>query len=85
MKVTCPPLIINMYKHKLKNTQNVTNENAYFRFFGANGKWKWQTSVCSVQTETGNGKHKFVFCGRQTINGNRRLLFWKGAHLCVKV
>jgi hypothetical protein len=36
-----------------------------FRLFSANG----------------NVKRKFVFLGRQTINGNRRLLFSKNAHL----
>jgi hypothetical protein len=34
-------------------------ENGNFRLLAANG----------------NGKRKFVFLGRQTINGNRRLLF----------
>jgi hypothetical protein len=28
-----------------------------------------------MYTENGNGKRKFVFLGRQTIYGNRRLLF----------
>jgi hypothetical protein len=32
-----------------------------------------QTSVCLLKN--GNGKQKFVFLGRQMINGNRRLLF----------
>jgi hypothetical protein len=30
-------------------------ENGNFRLFAANGKRKWQTSVCLLQTETGNG------------------------------
>ncbi len=40
---------------------------------GTNGKKKQQTSVCFLQME--NSRWKFVFFGRQTINGNRRLLF----------
>ncbi len=36
------------------------------------GKQKRQTSVRFLHTE--NEKRKFVFLGRQTINGNRRLL-----------
>jgi hypothetical protein len=31
------------------------------------------------------GKRKFVFIDRQTINGNRRLLLSKRAHLCMSV
>ncbi len=34
-----------------------------------NGKQKWKTSVCLLQTET------IIFLGRWTISGNRRLLF----------
>jgi hypothetical protein len=30
-------------------------ENGKFRSLSANGKWKWQTSVCLLQTETENG------------------------------
>jgi hypothetical protein len=46
-------------------------ENGNTRLFAANGKRKRQTFVCLQK----NGKRKFVFLGRQTINGNRRLLF----------
>jgi hypothetical protein len=28
-----------------------------------------------IRSKNGNGKRKFVFFGRQTISGNRRLLF----------
>ncbi len=35
---------------------------------GTNGKLQLPFSAA-------NGKRKFVFLGRQTINGNRRLLF----------
>jgi hypothetical protein len=31
-------------------------ENGNFRLFSANGKRKWQTSVCLLQTETENGR-----------------------------
>jgi hypothetical protein len=30
-------------------------ENGNFRLFAANGERKWQTSVCLLQMETGNG------------------------------
>jgi hypothetical protein len=30
-------------------------ENGKFCSFSANGKWKWQTSVCLLQTEKENG------------------------------
>jgi hypothetical protein len=31
------------------------SENGNFHLFAANGKWKWQTSICMVQIEMGNG------------------------------
>jgi hypothetical protein len=34
-----------------------------------------KTSVCLLQTENGNGNQKYIIFGRQTINGDRQLLF----------
>ncbi len=48
-------------------------DNGKFRLFAANRKRQRQTSVCFMQT--GKWKRKFVFLGRRTIKGNRRLLF----------
>ncbi len=50
-----------------------TNRNGNFCLFAANGKWKWQTSVCLQHTEMKNGS-LFSF-GRQMINGNQQMLF----------
>jgi hypothetical protein len=47
-------------------------ENGNSRLFAANGKQKRQTNFRSFSA---NGKWKFVYLGRQTKNGNRRLLF----------
>jgi hypothetical protein len=44
-------------------------------------KWKMKTENFRLFSANGNVKRKFVFLGRQTINGNRRLLFSKNAHL----
>jgi hypothetical protein len=40
-------------------------ENGNFGLFAVNGKWKWQTFVCLLQTEAED-----FFLGQQTINGN---------------
>jgi hypothetical protein len=45
-------------------------ENGNCRLFAANGNGK-----LSFLAANGNRKLKFVILGRQTINGNRRLLF----------
>ncbi len=74
------------YKHEFIHTftrETELTENGNFRLFAAIGKLKRQTSVCLLQTETGNGKRKFVFLGLLTINGNRRLCFSQRAHLCL--
>ncbi len=47
-------------------------ENFNFPLFAAKGKRKQKTSVCSLRTE--NGKWKFVFFSRQTMNSNQHLL-----------
>ncbi len=44
-----------------------------------NGKRKRKT-----ETENGNGKRKFVLLGRQTLNGDQRLLSQQTAHLWIK-
>jgi hypothetical protein len=49
-------------------------ENDNFNLFAADGKRWWQTSVCLFAAK-GKGKRKFVFLGRQTINGSRLWLF----------
>jgi hypothetical protein len=46
-------------------------ENGNFRLFAANGKIETANFVCFLQMETEYGSY---FLGRQTINGNRRLL-----------
>jgi hypothetical protein len=38
-------------------------------------KRKTEAAIFGLFAANGNGKRKFVFLGRQTINGNRRLLF----------
>jgi hypothetical protein len=35
-------------------------ENGNFCLFAEKGKWKWQTSVCFLQTEMGNGRLFFL-------------------------
>jgi hypothetical protein len=51
-------------------------KNSNFHFFAANRKWKRQTSVCFFANRKWEEKKmKFVFLGRQKINGNQRLLF----------
>jgi hypothetical protein len=41
--------------------------------FAANGKRKWQTSVCLLQTEMEN--QKYVFLGQEMKNNNQQLMF----------
>jgi hypothetical protein len=48
-------------------------ENGYFHLFFANGKTEMVNFT--LFAANGNGTHNFVFLGRKTINGNRRLLF----------
>jgi hypothetical protein len=48
-------------------------EDGNFCLLAANGKLKRKTSVCVLKT--GTRKQKFVFLDRQTINGNRQLIF----------
>jgi hypothetical protein len=44
-------------------------ENGNFRLFAANGN---QTANFSFFAANRNGKQKFVFLGRQTIDGNQQ-------------
>jgi hypothetical protein len=46
-------------------------ENGNFSLFAA----KQETETANFHLSSENGKRKFVFLGRQTINGNRSLLF----------
>jgi hypothetical protein len=49
-------------------------KNGNFHLFAANKKWERQTSVCLLQTETGNGSlFSFIVKDRR----KRRLLFQK--------
>jgi hypothetical protein len=46
-------------------------KNGNFRLFAA----KRKTETANFHLSSANGKRKFVFLGRQTINGIRSLLF----------
>jgi hypothetical protein len=65
----CPFKWTVPFKHTHTQMWEVT-ENCNFRLFAANGK-KRQTYVCLLQLHT---EVSFLL-GRQTINGDRRLLF----------
>jgi hypothetical protein len=62
------------------NSANVkeTDGKRNFRLFAVNGKWKWQTSVCLLQTENGNGKLPFVCCKQKMETANFRLFTANG-------
>jgi hypothetical protein len=50
--------------------------NVYMYMFAENRTYgKTETANFHWYAGNGNGKRKFVFLGRQMINGNRRLLF----------
>jgi hypothetical protein len=55
-------------------------ENSDFRLFATNGKWKWQTYVCLLKTETENGSLLFLVGKRYMVIDD--CCFSKHAHLC---
>ncbi len=58
---------------RIRQAQNGTNEKRQLLFVGC--KQKMETENFRLFAENRNIKGKFVFLGRQTMNGNRRLLF----------
>ncbi len=70
----CPCLDVSMFLEFRKRKAELTG-NGNLCLCAANGN-----DILPFVVE--NGKRKFVFLGRQTINGNRRSLFQKRAHLC---
>jgi hypothetical protein len=78
-----PGLLFTIF-HLKRQDINIETATQIYIVNGTNGKWQFPF-VCSKHkaekakfclfTANGNGKQKFVFLGRQTINDNRQLLF----------
>jgi hypothetical protein len=58
---------VPMFPKFRKRKTDLTQKNDNFRWFAANGKTT--TENFRSLAVYGNGKRKFVFLGRQTING----------------